>query len=50
MTGAEPYLRHCDRGLRAFHRDKSPARQSPDTAWPLRAADGRTWAERKETK
>ena len=50
MTDNETYLRHCDRGLRAFHRDRGNARHSPDSAWPLRAADGRTWAEHKEPK
>lgn len=46
----ETYLRHCDAGLRAFHRDRRNFRQTTDNVWPLRAADGRTWAEHKESK
>ena len=29
------------------HHDR---RISPNSAWPLRCADGRTWAERKEAR
>lgn len=25
-------------------------RRTPDNIWPLRAADGRTWAEKKEVE
>lgn len=38
MTGAQPTQRHCG---------DVRVRQSANTHWPLRAADGRTWAERK---
>ena len=30
------------------HRPDPTRRTSPDSAWPLRGADGLTWAERKE--
>ena len=49
MKTDEAYLRQCDKGLRAFYRDNPHTmRMSPDSAWPLRTADGRTFAERKE--
>lgn len=30
--------------------DRATVRRTPDSVWPLRAADGRTWAEKRETK
>lgn len=30
------------------HKPDPTRRSSPDSAWPLRGADGLTWAERKE--
>lgn len=32
------------------HRPDPARRTSPDTVWPLRGADGLTWAERKANR
>lgn len=33
-----------------YYCTSNSVRKSPDSAWPLVRADGRTWAERKEAR